>query len=52
MKLTNLMLSAFAAVVAFVACNKEDIAPEAKRLRTVEISLEKDLTFLFSYDLL
>lgn len=40
MKLTNLMLSAFAAVVAFVACNKEDIAPEAKRLRTVEISLE------------
>lgn len=41
MKLTNLMLSAFAAALALVSCNKQDTAPEApKRLKTVEVSLE------------
>ena len=41
MKLTNLMLSAFAAALALVSCNKQDTTPEApKRLKTVEVSLE------------
>lgn len=40
MRLSKLMLSAFVAVFAMVACNKEDSTPEAKRLRTVEVSLD------------
>ena len=41
MKLTKLMLSASAAVVALVACNKQDTTPETpNRLKTVEVSLE------------
>ena len=40
MKLTKLMLSASVAVVAMVACNKQDATPEGpKRLKTVEVSL-------------
>ena len=41
MKLTKLMLSASVAVLAVVACNKQDATPEGpKRLKTVEVSLE------------
>ena len=41
MKLTKLMLSASVAVLALVACNKQDATPEGpKRLKTVEVSLE------------
>ena len=41
MKLTKLMLSASVAALALVSCNKMDTVPEvAKRLKTVEVSLE------------
>ncbi len=41
MKLTKLMLSAFAAAVAMVACNKVEVdVPESTALKTVNLSLE------------
>ena len=42
MKTTKLMLSAFAAVLAMVSCNKQDTTPEmgSRTLKSVEVSLE------------
>ena len=44
MKITKLMLSAFVAAFALVACNKDETTPENTSLKTVSISLENIIT--------
>lgn len=44
MKITKLMLSAFVAAFALVACNKDETTPENTGLKTVSISLENIIT--------
>lgn len=40
MKITKLMLSAFVAAIALVACNKEDLTPSGTGMKSIEISIE------------
>ena len=51
MKTTKLMLSAFAAVLAMVSCNKQDTTPEmgSRTLKSVEVSLENVIMTKSSY---
>ena len=52
MKTTKLMLSAFAAVLAMVSCNKQDTTPEmgSSTLKSVEVSLENVIMTKSSYE--